>query len=141
MSLELGQIIKHKMLPELSENIEIRLELINDKKQLRITSKNDHGYMFMSFFSRAQKLADGEDYDSEQGKRDIAKILELFVSDWSYSEIARIVRESESTDDARQMAIREREWRTHRRGVVVSRGITPMARVPIVRRAIPISYG
>lgn len=55
-------------------------DMIKQNKRLKIVKKVDKSYMFMPFFSKAQAVADGEAYNSEQGRKQIREMLKPFVS-------------------------------------------------------------
>ena len=54
-------------------------ELIDDNRELVIHKRVGDQLMFMPFFMRAQAIADGEEYQSEQGRKDIREMLTPFV--------------------------------------------------------------
>lgn len=54
-------------------------ELMEEYKEVVINKAVDNRYMFMPFFSKAQAVADGESYNSENGRKEILDMLEPFV--------------------------------------------------------------
>ena len=55
-------------------------DLMNKNESIVIQKKVDNSFMFMPFFSKAQKIVDGESYDSEQGRKAIREMLEPFIT-------------------------------------------------------------
>lgn len=55
-------------------------ELKAEHASMIVKKKVDNNMMFMPFFMKAQAIIDGEEYESEQGKRDIRKMLAPFVT-------------------------------------------------------------
>ncbi|MEM9101180.1 MAG: DUF6607 family protein [Pseudomonadota bacterium] len=54
-------------------------ELIDNNKRIKISKKVDSQFMFMPFFTEAQKVVDGGDYSSKEGRVAIRKMLEPFI--------------------------------------------------------------
>ena len=54
-------------------------DLIKTHNSILIHKKVDKQYMFMPFFIKAQAIADGQDYDPEQGKKEIREMLVPFI--------------------------------------------------------------
>lgn len=54
-------------------------DLIAEFKTMKIDKKKNKQYMFMALFEKAQAIADGEKYDSKQGKKIIRETLIAFI--------------------------------------------------------------
>lgn len=54
-------------------------DIMNNNKRIKMSKKVGNQFMFMPFFSKAQEVADGAEYNSLEGRKAIRDMLEPFV--------------------------------------------------------------